>query len=143
MALADKVQEVVGAQLLKSITNAYGSTAATSIDSDRLTAVCNQVIARFERVLQPTTFDIDNDEHVELAVEGVVARLKLLMGHGGRGAWSAWKADLLAARPRVTPQTNSRYLPTKPPANSIPPLDPAKLRGYRVRLPSQQGGSSA
>jgi hypothetical protein len=79
MTLPTEVQARYGAEYLITITNPQ-SEGATTIDSTRLANACTDVEAAFVLESAATAFDINNAQHVAIAVEGVVGFLLRRLG---------------------------------------------------------------
>jgi hypothetical protein len=114
MALVDEVTARLSNSLLVRLTNP--DSTGNAVDTDRLAAAIADVEAEFP-TYAGEEFDLDNDAHVSLAVEGVEARLRFVAtGHDEK--WRAFLDRLEAyasagPRARVTPRTTSELTPSR------------------------------
>lgn len=118
MALSDDVQDRIPEQILIEHTNPR-DPSATSIDTTLLTQATTSVQYRFQMYAQET-YSSGNEYHVELAVHGTLALLRLW----GAGDWSSTKDlwewfrgeceayKVIGPRARIVPSTNSPLTPS-------------------------------
>lgn len=139
MALAAHVQARWSAADLVTLTR-QGSPAATTVDATKLGLACDGAEAEFATLVGLTYDDADN-EHIRVAVLGVIAHL-----HDwttaydeaqavARKRWEAACAVLAQARGARTvtlPQTTSRFDPTQELQDERPAFDRDRQRGYVI-----------
>lgn len=98
-------------------------TDGTTLDissTSILAAACDDIESGDFKLYVQTTYDSTNRMHVGVAVEGVLAKLKVWAregADGGQGEWDRWvaRAQALAkvtGRDRVLPVTTSELTPT-------------------------------
>lgn len=140
MALVDEVQSRYSTELLVNWSNPQLS-AATSIDSTRLSLAATDVQAEFKK--KGLTYDNAVDTHVATAVEGVVLRLRVMTGHLPVDEWSRWKREdlqdliMVTARDRIAPTTDSLLNPTKDRSNDKPWADRTQFRNFIPDSPAR------
>lgn len=139
MALADEVTSRLSAQLVLNLTNPDNPKASTN-DTTRLAKAAADAEADF-KTFASVEFDVSDDRHVAIGIQGVVAYLKM-WGAGGANARTELESFRTAlgslakvtSRKRITPTTTStltpRDVPAEPPAfdekrfDDIKPLPP-------------------
>ena len=129
MALSDDVILRVPNQVLVECTNPR-NPAATALDATLLAQASTSVTFRFQMYAQETYSSL-NEYHVELAVHGVVALLRI-WGSGdwtsSKDLWEWFKGECAAykaigPRSRIVPSTNSPLVPSNEewPAGTVRP----------------------
>lgn len=116
MALWDEVATRYAAQELIELTRSGRDNSATTVDATVGNAAAADIEAYFE-ILAGVAFSLTDARHVMVAVEGVVALLRMR----GKNAqtthkkfFEQWKADLrdlgkVTGRNRVMPKSSSQY----------------------------------
>ena len=131
--LTDAVELRYNNQELIALTNAGEVLSATTINQPRLDAAADDVIAA---LLTPNgiEFDAADSQHLEIACEGVILRLKTFgksLDRAVRGDWRKWKTDEVdrlakyERRARIQPQTSS-----PDPLHAPRPLDARRFEDY-------------
>lgn len=118
MALVDEVQNRYGTQYLVNLTNPQ-LPSATSIDSTRLSNASTDVQADF-KIIAGVTYDNSVDTHVSVAVDGVIAKLRMRNGQGGSESVEAHNQYIerlrqlakITGRNRVEPKSSSSMTET-------------------------------
>lgn len=116
--LAD-VQARYPSQVLTELTR-RGATDSTTVNSTLLQYACDDIQSGDFPTYVQTTYDASNRQHVSVACEGVLAKLKLWArdgSDGGKSEWDRWvaRAQALArvtGRDRILPTTTSELEPT-------------------------------
>ena len=121
MALDAEVRKRYSAQRILTLTNPQRS-GATAEDTGRMTEAVNDVLADFE-IYAGTAYDdspaTNPDQytlHINIGVQGVIAKLRLRQDQAGRKEereHEKWRDALrafarVAARDRILPQTRAR-----------------------------------
>lgn len=127
-ALSTAVQARVGSQWLIQITN--DDASATSINTTRLDAACQDAIGAFEAATR-MTHDTSNNSHLQILVKGVLGFLETYKSREGAMLSQHMKAFYagcgdLEKRIWVTPSTTSNVTPTREATGSTPDMDRSK-----------------
>ena len=120
--LGDAVTARYNNDELVSLTRSGANTSETTINTTRLELAVDDVSAAF---LTPhgITFDSTDAQHLEIAVEGVILRLKLYgkgMDRQVRADWKLWKKEdldrlaMYEQRRRIQPKTSSPTIANTP-----------------------------
>jgi len=113
--LWESVEARFNAQDLIQLTRAGGALSETTLDQDRADAAVADVVGAFV-TQQAGIFDEDDAQHVEVAVDGVIARLKTFAKSGddkAKAEWKQWKSSVrqelssVTLRARIIPATSS------------------------------------
>jgi hypothetical protein len=117
MTLAAEVQSRYSVQQLKNWTNPL-NPSATIVNTTLLNLACTDVTADFLNMAE-LAFDVANAEHLSVAVEGVVMKLRMWAGQlpDETARLDLWGKRLKSLRDtgprrRVDPVTNSLLTPT-------------------------------
>ena len=134
MALEDEVKNRYSSVRLIQLTNDDSQTA-TTINDAILTKAVEDVKITFE-LHGGVKFDINNDIHILIGVEGVIIRLHTYKAIGGDRSddlWNRWKEELrdLERRTKRDPKSSSGFEPSTQPTGK-PPLDRLHLQAYRA-----------
>lgn len=129
MALWDEVVTRYPATTLVELTNAGASTSASSVDTSRANAAVDDVVGAF-LTYAGETYDNTDAQHVEIGVEGVVARLRMFGEFSNETIRAEYDRfiqrlrDLrnYSHRARVQPKSNSK-------------LDPSSLDSTQTQRP--------
>jgi hypothetical protein len=97
-----------------------GATDSTTVSTTLLQYACDDIQSGDFPTYVQTTYDSTNRQHVSVACEGVLAKLKLWArdgSDGGKAEWDRWvaRAQALArvtGRDRILPTTTSELEPT-------------------------------
>lgn len=119
--------------LLLALTN-RNSPSAVAVDSDNLTAACENAVATFARLVgtyNPDTYP----EHYEVASQMAVAFLYRRTRGGAQAASEIMSSlqptiDQWKRMRRITPTSNSPYTPATIESGSPPPMDDTFWDGY-------------
>lgn len=119
--------------LLIGLTN-RGAPSAVTIDSDNLTAACENAVATFARMVG--TYNPDTHaEHYEVASQLAIAFLYRRTRGGAQAASEIMStlqptiAEWKRSR-RLTPTSNSPYRPTAVTTGTLPVMDDSFFDGY-------------
>ena len=131
MSLSSNVQARYSTQRLRQLTN-DGDQSATAIDTTVLGYACTDVEADF-LVYAGLAYDDSTATHVSVAVEGVLAKLRMRMDSAGSSAKEAHDSyverlrslHLITGGDRVTPTTNSELYPSDENPDNVTTLRPA------------------
>ena len=118
MALTDEVQGRYDTQLLIGLTNP-NNRAAASINATTLNYACTDVEADFEMVAG-IAYANDDKRHVNVAIEGVIAKLSMRMNQAGERSKNLVdeylgrleQLAMVTGRNRLMPITKSKLTPS-------------------------------
>jgi len=150
MALSTHVTARFGTNgdFLRQLTN-HDAEAAATVNTTRLGLACDAASAQFPIYAQ-VNYDDTNQQHVEVAVMGVIAFLRQWSTKQGSasGEVDAYRQALkdiarISARKRVDPQTTSVLTPSDPDTtagNVRPRFDPEQFEDVRPNPPLGDSG---
>lgn len=119
--------------LLIGLTN-RSTPSATTIDSDNLTAACENAVSTFARLI--STYDPDTYvEHYEVASQLAIAFLYRRTRGGAQAASEIMSQlqptiDQWRRMRRIKPESSSPYTPTVVEQGTLPPMDSTFFDGY-------------
>lgn len=127
-ALSAAVQERMETQWLIQATN--GNSSATSINTTKLEAACQDAIGVFERVAGITA-DTANTAHIPILVEGVLYFLEKYKSRDGAMINAHQKSFFAGCKDLkslgwISPVSTSNLTPTREQVGSRPDMDRAK-----------------
>jgi phage gp36-like protein len=146
VSLSSNVQARYGAQLLRNLTNPQNSTA-TTLDTARLTAACNDVAGDF-RIYCGVVYDDTDARHIGVGCECVITKLRLYSGQvkveDVQKDYIARLKDLarVTGRDRIVIETNSTLSPSQEQNyNGSAPQPEFDIRDFDNYVPDRPGTS--
>jgi hypothetical protein len=140
MALTDEVQSRFSSQILINVTNPQNS-AATTVDTTRLGNASTDVQADFQ-IEAGIAYDNTVATHVNVAVDGVYAKLLIRAGQGGKAEHDEYierlrALKLITGRDRISPSTDSLLSPSTDVIGALPSFDRKNFAGFIPSPPAR------
>lgn len=128
--LATAVTSRINSPILITLTNNDSTPPATSVNSARLLAACEDALGKFE-ALTGTAGDTSNYIHLSILVGGVLYFLELYKSREGalisqHGKQFFAECQSLRDKAVLLPHTNSKYAPTQEDTGALPDMDRAR-----------------
>jgi hypothetical protein len=144
VTIANDVQDRYGTEFLVGLTNPADPNA-TSINTTTLGKAVLDVGAAFE-IHAGLELDDTDSKHVMVAVEGVIAILKIRMGLEKEKLWTDWiknalePLSLVTSRDRVGPLTSSPLTTSSETTGARPDFDRERFRDVLPTDPRESTG---